>query len=100
MVTIGEEGEITFELQEGAARSVEVVGAFEGWHEQHLPMRKERDGTWCLTIDPGPGTYLFRYRIDGHRWRLDDAAHGVGTASDGTRKSRVYRPDAGYRRSA
>ena len=71
---------------------VEVVGAFEGWHERRFPMRRGEDGLWRLSLDPGGGVCLFRYLIDGQHWLLDDAAHGTCIAADGSVKSRVWGP--------
>jgi 1,4-alpha-glucan branching enzyme len=92
MVNIEVDGTITFVLHEPRAGRVEVVGAFDGWHERHLPMQRGDDGEWRVRFDPGPGAYLFRYLVDGRRWRLDAQAHGVCRGVDGRCKSRVYRP--------
>jgi 1,4-alpha-glucan branching enzyme len=92
MVSIEADGTIVFALHQPRARCVEVVGAFDGWHEKRLPMQRGDDGVWRLSLDPGPGTYLFRYLVDGRRWRLDPAAHGTCRSADGRCKSRVWRP--------
>jgi 1,4-alpha-glucan branching enzyme len=92
MVTIESDGRIAFSLRRPEALQVDVVGTFEGWHERSYPMRRGDDGVWRLSLDPGPGTYLFRYRIDGRHWRLDEEAHGTCLAADGQVKSRVWGP--------
>ncbi|MCL4210341.1 MAG: hypothetical protein HRU76_06500 [Phycisphaeraceae bacterium] len=92
MVRIESSGDVTFELHDPGARQVLLVGAFDSWHEQRLPMRRDERGTWRLTVQAGPGCHLFRYLIDGRRWRLDEAAHGVHRTADGQVKSRCWRP--------
>jgi 1,4-alpha-glucan branching enzyme len=92
MVSIESDGRIVFALRRPEAVQVDVVGTFEGWHERRYPMQRDADGVWRLTLDPGSGAYLFRYLIDGHRWLLDDAAHGTCAAADGCTKSRVWGP--------
>ncbi|MHC4909163.1 MAG: early set domain-containing protein [Planctomycetota bacterium] len=92
MVTVGENGEVVFELDAPLARDVEVIGNFRGWHEIGIPMSRARDGQWKLMIDPGPGEHLFRYRIDESRYALDADAHGVCRTGDGTLKCRVWCP--------
>ncbi|MCZ6836682.1 MAG: glycogen-binding domain-containing protein [Planctomycetota bacterium] len=96
MIEITEKGAIAFELRAESASVVELVGDFDGWDEQSRPMHRESDSVWRLVLDPGPGVYLFRYRIDDHQWRLDDASHGIITTWDGIVKSRVFRPGFEY----
>ncbi len=92
MVSIEMDGRITFTIHRPEARKVELVGAFDGWHEQRIAMRPAGDGWWRVEIDPGPGEYLFRYLMDGKHWLLDESAHGDFLAGDGSEKSRVWRP--------
>jgi 1,4-alpha-glucan branching enzyme len=92
MVSYNGEGRLVFEVQAPEAEKVELVGAFHGWHEQCYPMVREDDGRWTISIDAGPGQYLFRYLIDGERWVLDEDAHGTVRTADGSEKSRAWRP--------
>ena len=92
MVVIEADGRISFTIRRPDAESVTLVGAFEGWAEQHLPMQRDADGLWRLQISPGPGEYLFRYLIDDRRWVLDEQAHGMCRSIDGRLKSRLWRP--------
>jgi 1,4-alpha-glucan branching enzyme len=92
MVSIEADGTITFAIRDPQARRIELVGAFDGWHERRLPMHRGEDGVWRICFDPGPGAYLFRYLVDGDRWRLDSHAHGICRGVDGRCKSRVWRP--------
>jgi 1,4-alpha-glucan branching enzyme len=92
MVVIELDGRIVFTFRKPDADSVEIVGAFDGWEEQRLAMNPVGGGHWRLTIDPGPGTYLFRYLVDGREWLLDETAHGSCETADGEIKSRLWRP--------
>lgn len=94
MVTIEGDGTVVFSLFAPQADEVELIGAFDGWFEQILPMQRAADGVWSVHLNLPGGTYLFRYRVDGDVWQLDDAAHGECTAGDGARKSRVWIPPA------
>lgn len=92
MVNLDLDGTIVFQLVMPDAECVEVIGAFEGYDERTYPMLRGPGGEWRLTIDPGPGEYLFRYRVDGRIWMLDEQAHGICEAADGVEKSRVWLP--------
>lgn len=92
MVTLRVDGAIEFEIDVPEAETVEIVGRFDGWHEQAYPMYRASTGQWRCVLDPGAGAYLFRYRIDGERYRTDDRAHGVVRSHNGAVYSRVWRP--------
>lgn len=92
MVTVDIHQGLTFRLDLPHAERVEVVGAFDGWHETAVAMYRGADGVWTAAVDAEPGTYLFRYRVDGESWLLDDDDHGRAVAADGVVKSRAYRP--------
>ena len=92
VVSIEEDGGILFTVGIPEARSVEIVGAFDGWHEERHAMAPSGDGVWAARLDPGPGSFLFRYLVDGRAWVVDEEAHGLVVAADGWEKSRVYQP--------
>ncbi len=92
MITLEWNGQIVFVFAAPEAQQVEVVGAFDGFDEQTVPMTRGDDGLWRAAVCPGPGSYLFRYRVDGNRWEIDEEAHGISEGADGTCKSRVWCP--------
>ena len=94
MVTIELDGRITLTIDAPDAECVDVVGAFDGWTEQRLPMTREADGRWRLVLDPRPGEYVFRYQIDEMIWAIDAEAHGTVVGDDGVKRSRFWRPPA------
>jgi 1,4-alpha-glucan branching enzyme len=63
---------VTFILPEViTARTVCVVGDFNDWDTQTLPMKK-KGGRFTLTIELTPGrNYQFRYLVDDTEWYND-----------------------------
>ena len=52
------------------AREVQLVGDFTNWQKQPIPLRKEPNGVWQAAIRLEPGTYHYRFLVDG-QWRDD-----------------------------
>jgi 1,4-alpha-glucan branching enzyme len=82
---------VTFRLPEKAAnsaKSVALVGDFNGWSLSATPLRKSRTGGFELTLDLKTGKeYQFRYLIDSKNWENDWQADkyvpaGVGNAEN------------------
>jgi hypothetical protein len=48
----------------GAAR-VSVVGDFNQWNADAMPLRKLSDGTWVLDVPINPGRYAYAFVVDG-----------------------------------
>ncbi len=51
------------------AKKVIVAGSFNKWNEKLFSMKKNKDG-WELTLQIKPGTYEYRFIVDG-RWMED-----------------------------
>ena len=66
--------EFTF-FRPGASR-VHLVGDFNGWREDELPMARAADGHWTTRVRLPAGEFKFRYCADGE-WFTDYAAFGV-----------------------
>ena len=62
-VEITEEG-VLFTLEKPAADKVFVAGDFNDWTESANPLEKEGD-TWKAVIDIPPGTYEYKFIVDG-----------------------------------
>jgi enterochelin esterase-like enzyme len=60
----------TFELTAPDAHYVVLAGEMTQWEKRALPMHKEGDGTWRVTVDLGKGEWLYKYVVDG-RWIAD-----------------------------
>jgi diguanylate cyclase (GGDEF)-like protein len=65
---------------EKAANSVVVVGDFNDWDKLADPMSL-RDGLWSTHVPVAPGTYEYKFVVDGEKWVKDPAC--AETVSDG-----------------
>ncbi|MBX7152158.1 isoamylase early set domain-containing protein [bacterium] len=63
-----------FEVDLTDARSVELLGEFNGWNENRHPLKKAKNGKWKIEIALTPGEHQFLYRVDHQRWMADDSA--------------------------
>jgi 1,4-alpha-glucan branching enzyme len=50
------------------AKQVAVAGDFSSW--KLLPMKKQKDGRYAVTVPLPPGVYEYRFIIDG-QWMAD-----------------------------
>ena len=62
--------EQVFELRAPKASSVQLLGDFTNWEQQALPLQKDQEGVWRTVLRLKPGTYHFRYIVDG-KWHND-----------------------------
>ncbi len=64
---------VTFELPTAiGAESVHLVGDFNAWNQNDMPMHRNGNGTWQLTLPLKRGLeFQFRYLVDGSRWYND-----------------------------
>jgi len=60
----------TFSFQAPGAQSVMLVGDFTHWQDEPINLRKQKDGVWKAAINLPPGTYHYRFLVDGE-WRDD-----------------------------
>lgn len=60
----------TFRFQSPGALSVLLVGDFTHWQERPIAMKKGHAGVWTTTVDLDPGSYHYRFMVDGE-WRDD-----------------------------
>jgi 1,4-alpha-glucan branching enzyme len=69
---------VTFRFPERlapTARSVSVIGSFNGWNAAVHPMRRTIDGEWSVTVYLTPGRVVYCFSVDGVMW-LDPADEG------------------------
>ena len=71
-----QDNNVTFTFYRPHARSVHLVGDFNGWREAELAMQPTEAGHWRARLRLPPGTFKFRYRADGE-WFADYAAFGI-----------------------
>ncbi|MEK7674355.1 MAG: glycogen-binding domain-containing protein [Verrucomicrobiota bacterium] len=60
----------TFSITAPAAMSVLLAGDFTHWQEAAIPMERQEGGVWKTTVALAPGTYHYRFILDG-QWRDD-----------------------------
>ena len=60
----------TFIIPAPEAHSVLLAGDFTHWQNWAIPMRRQRGGLWKATVQLFPGTYHYRFIVDG-QWRDD-----------------------------
>ncbi len=66
--------EVAFEIHAPEAASVAVVGDFTGWDSTPVQLRSEIGGRWRGSICLVPGTYEYKYLVDG-RFLCDPTCH-------------------------
>tara|TARA_R110001592_G_scaffold59620_3_gene180931 strand:- start:10778 stop:11086 length:309 start_codon:yes stop_codon:yes gene_type:complete len=69
---------VKFELPKESAleaKKVCIVGEFNNWDPQAGAMKKQKNGSFAMTLDLNTGSeYQFRYILDGERWENDPEA--------------------------
>ncbi|HNQ87084.1 MAG TPA: isoamylase early set domain-containing protein [Verrucomicrobiota bacterium] len=60
----------TFAFNAPGALSVQLVGDFTQWQEKPISLKRAADGVWRATVLLAPGTYHYRFLVDGE-WRDD-----------------------------
>lgn len=82
--------EVVVRFRDAAARDVRIAGDFNGWvPDRNVRSRVERDDhglIWTKVMDLPPGTYQYKYVVDG-AWREDPDNPDVAPSSDGLRNS-------------
>ena len=57
----------------GNASSVSLAGDFNNWSTTADPMVKQPDGTWAVTKKLAPGSYAYKFVVNGSTWKQDVA---------------------------
>lgn len=58
------------------AKKVTLVGDFNDWHPDAMPMRRQVDGSWSVQVVLGHGHHHYQFLVDG-KAALDPRAQGV-----------------------
>lgn len=61
---------IRFSLRAPASARVALIGDFNDWDPQQLPLHA-RAGEWSVTVRLQPGRYRYSFVVDGSRWVAD-----------------------------
>ena len=59
-----------FSFDAPGALRVALVGDFTHWQQNPINLRKHYDGIWRASASLPPGTYHYRFLVDG-KWRDD-----------------------------
>ena len=66
---------VSFVLVASEARSVTVVGDFNGWRIDATPLVPAGEpGRWTVSVPLRPGRYTYSFIVDGTEWRPDPVA--------------------------
>lgn len=59
-----------FNFSAPQALSVFLSGDFNQWNTSSHPLEKGKDGEWKTSVNLNPGTYQYRFLVDGE-WQND-----------------------------
>ena len=62
----------TFSLENPGAQHVQLVGDFSDWEKNPINLKRQKNGLWKATVSLPPGTYQYRFLVDGG-WQDDPA---------------------------
>lgn len=62
---------VRFEYFDPSATVVTLVGDFTRWSVKARPLKRDAGGLWKARIRLNPGTYEYKFVIDGERWAED-----------------------------
>ncbi len=89
---------VLFEYFDPSSKIVALVGDFNQWNPSIRPMKRDGGGLWKVKVLLAPGSYQYKFVVNGDRWEEDPLnlhrimnEHGtynsirtVGTGSDST----------------
>lgn len=59
---------VTFSLKAPNAKEVSLAGDFNNWDSGANTMKRDKDGSWKVSLTFSPGRYEFKFLVDG-KWR-------------------------------
>lgn len=77
---------VRFRLEAPHNQHAALVGDFNSWNPKKHPMKMVEDGCWEKTVILPPGTYEYKFYIDG-QWATDQTNADTHTNDYGTRNS-------------
>jgi 1,4-alpha-glucan branching enzyme len=61
---------VAFSFLAPQAESVALAGDFNDWDLTSHPMKKDKKGFWKISLNLAPGTYQYKFFLDG-AWVID-----------------------------
>ena len=65
------DGSVQFRFRDPLARSVSVVGDFNGWSREEDHLTRDSLGVWSVQRTIWSGIFQYKFVIDGERYQLD-----------------------------
>lgn len=62
---------VVFEYFDPSAAVVTLVGNFNQWNPTVRPLKRDAGGQWRATVKLEPGTYQYKFVVNGDRWEED-----------------------------
>jgi 1,4-alpha-glucan branching enzyme len=62
---------VTFEYFDPLAAVVSLAGDFDEWNPGARPLKRDAGGLWKVTVRLEPGTYQYKFVVNGQRWEED-----------------------------
>ena len=56
---------VEFKLKSPTAKSVKLAGEFTSWEKSPVEMMSSKDGVWFTVVPLEPGSYSYRFIVDG-----------------------------------
>ena len=56
---------ITFTWSDPGAQSVHLSGSFNQWDPDALPLCRDKEGIWYVTVDLPAGRHEYKFLVDG-----------------------------------
>ncbi|MFN8588950.1 MAG: hypothetical protein U0704_14250 [Candidatus Eisenbacteria bacterium] len=72
---------VVFTFAGSARTGVSVCGDFNSWGVTVNKMTQNADGSWTATVKMPPGSYAYKFLVDGTTWKQDEG--NPATADDG-----------------
>jgi 1,4-alpha-glucan branching enzyme len=63
--------QVTFEYFDPSATIVTLVGDFNRWDQKARPLKRDAGGLWKVALRLAPGSYQYKFVINGERWEED-----------------------------
>ena len=54
-----------FRIYAPQAKRVNLVGSFNNWDTKTVSAKKDSKGTWAVKVSLKPGTYEYKFLVDG-----------------------------------
>jgi 1,4-alpha-glucan branching enzyme len=81
--------QVQFEYNNNDASSVFLLGDFNDWNQKKHEMKKNDDGIYRKTLKLSPGTYEYKFIVDG-QWKRDPLKELAPMNSFGTMNNVIH----------